>query len=312
MKKKSNRIEKKSALITLILQIVLLCGFYFVIAWKEPNPPIPQYGIELGFGTFTDNDEAKSNQINELPTENDQIIKEETDNDDLTPDEAIDSQENLESIDETQNEIIDQKIGTNQTISSSESTVREEDETIAIPEESEQTVKAVERVTQIEEDTKSKDSTTEKLIKKEYIVSENSSLDDSESESQVKKDQTNPETVSSKQINEIDERALYKANSGSKQGVNEGPELQISGWKWGTQKPRPMDTSDEIVGKVICNIRVDSDGYISAQLDSYTTPPSVAISYKNSLDGLQLEVKDQGVTLGSIGKVIFILKPKID
>ena len=72
-----------------------------------------------------------------------------------------------------------------------------------------------------------------------------------------------------------------------------------------------MDTSDEIVGKVICNIRVDSDGYISAQLDSYTTPSSVAIAYKNSLDGLQLEVKDEG-NLGSMGKVIFILKPKVD
>ena len=65
------------------------------------------------------------------------------------------------------------------------------------------------------------------------------------------------------------------------------------------KKPRPIDTSDEIVGKVICNIRVDSDGYISAQL-IVTTPSSVAIAYKNSLDGLQLEVKDEGVTLGSM------------
>jgi len=125
-------------------------------------------------------------------------------------------------------------------------------------------------------------------------------------------EQTDSKTGSNNQINEIDERALYKTNAGSKQGANEGPELQISGWEWGAQKPRPKDTSDEIVGKVICNIRVDSDGYISAQLDSYTTPPSVAIAYKNSLDGLQLEIKDDGVTLGSMGKVIFILKPKLD
>ena len=88
-----------------------------------------------------------------------------------------------------------------------------------------------------------------------------------------------------------------------REGTNEGPELQI--WMdMGNSKPRPIDTSDEIVGKVICNIRVDSDGYISAQLDSYTTPSSVAIAYKNSLDGLQLEVKDEGVTFGSMGKVI--------
>lgn len=31
------------------VQLVLLILFYFIVAWKEPFPPIPEYGIELGF-----------------------------------------------------------------------------------------------------------------------------------------------------------------------------------------------------------------------------------------------------------------------
>ena len=88
MKKVSNRIEKKSAVITLILQIVLLCGLFFAVAWKEPNPPIAQYGIELGLEVFTGSEEASTNQTNDLSTKNVQAIQEETGIDETTPDDV--------------------------------------------------------------------------------------------------------------------------------------------------------------------------------------------------------------------------------
>ena len=312
MKKESNRFEKKSAVITLILQIVLLCGLFFAVAWKEPNPPITQYGIELGFEVFTESEEANPNQKNNLPTDNSQIIPEDMGNDEIIPGDASELQEISETINEPQDDITDQEVLTDQIVPSSEAKEFPEDETAAILDESEQSLENLETVPKLEEVIESKESTDKETMSTDEAVPQTSSIDDSKSELQGEKEETNIDASSNGQTKEIDQRALYKTNTGDKQGVNEGPELQISGWKWGTQKPKPMDTSDEIVGKVICNIRVDSDGYISAQLDSYTTPPSVAIAYKNSLDGLQLEVKDDGVTLGSMGKVIFILKPKVD
>lgn len=36
-------------LTSLGVQLVLLVLFYFIVAWREPFPPIPEYGIELGF-----------------------------------------------------------------------------------------------------------------------------------------------------------------------------------------------------------------------------------------------------------------------
>jgi len=312
VKKESNRIEKKSALITLILQIVLVCGLFFAVAWKEPNPPIAQYGIELGFEVFTGTEEASPTQTNDSPTENSQIIQEETSNDEIGLNEVTESQEISELIGESQGDITDQEVETDQIIASSQIDALTDDETVVILDESEQIMEDVESTDKKEEDIEPEDNTAKKTLNTDEEDLQNASLDDSELELQGKMEQTDSKTGSNNQINEIDERALYKTNAGSKQGANEGPELQISGWEWGAQKPRPKDTSDEIVGKVICNIRVDSDGYISAQLDSYTTPPSVAIAYKNSLDGLQLEIKDDGVTLGSMGKVVFILKPKLD
>jgi protein TonB len=312
VKKESNRFEKKSAVITLILQIVLLCGLFFAVAWKEPNPPITQYGIELGFEVFTESEEANPNQKNNLPTDNSQIIPEDMGNDEIIPGDASELQEISETINEPQDDITDQEVLTDQIVPSSEAKEFPEDETAAILDESEQSLENLETVPKVEEVIESKESTNKETMSTDEAVPQTSSIDDSKSELQGEKEETNIDASSNGQTKEIDQRALYKTNTGDKQGVNEGPELQISGWKWGTQKPKPMDTSDEIVGKVICNIRVDSDGYISAQLDSYTTPPSVAIAYKNSLDGLQLEVKDDGVTLGSMGKVIFILKPKVD
>ncbi len=312
MKKNLNKIKKKSALITLTLQVVILVGLFFAVAWKEPNPPIPQYGIELGFEIFNDTKKESTNQKTEVLTENDQVTEEKPDNDETASVEAIESQEILEPIAELQNDIIDQEEVIDQIISSEESMVQSEVETIAIPDELVPIMEDAETIPEVEKEVESKASMAKNMMNKDNVISKNSPLADSLSELKNKLNRADLEKGSSNQNDKIDERALYKTNSGSKKGTNEGPELQISGWTWGTQKPRPMDTSDEIVGKVICNIRVDSDGYISAQLDSYTTPSSVAVAYKNSLDGLQLEVKEAGVTLGSMGKVIFILKPKVD
>ena len=311
MKKESNRIEKKSILITVVIQSVLIFGLFFAIAWKEPNPPIPQYGLELDFELFNDTEKVSTNQRSESPTENDQIFQENLDDNEIGGDKSIESKEISESSEEFQNDILNAK-ETDQIISPSETMVQSEVETAAIPDRLAQVAEDAETMPGADEEVESKDSAPKNMINKANVISQNSPLTDSLSELKDKLNRADLEKGTSSQNDKIDDRALYKTNSGSKRGTNEGPELQISGWTWGTQKPRPIDTSDEIVGKVICNIRVDSDGYISARLDSYTTPSSVAIAYKNSLDGLQLEVKDEGVTLGSMGKVIFILKPKVD
>jgi outer membrane biosynthesis protein TonB len=49
--KKEEKNKRIGWLTSIGVQLVLLILFYFIIAWREPFPPIPEYGIELGFTT---------------------------------------------------------------------------------------------------------------------------------------------------------------------------------------------------------------------------------------------------------------------
>ncbi len=43
--------NKRTALLyTTIIQVVLFVVLFFIVAWRAPDPPLPEYGIELNFG----------------------------------------------------------------------------------------------------------------------------------------------------------------------------------------------------------------------------------------------------------------------
>ena len=52
MEKRSDQERKNKRIgwiISVGVQLVLLILFYFIVAWREPIPPNPVYGIEIGF-----------------------------------------------------------------------------------------------------------------------------------------------------------------------------------------------------------------------------------------------------------------------
>jgi len=62
--------KKKSWIITIVLNVLLLLAFYFIVVWKQPVPPLPSFGLELNMGfTPTGSGERDSpNQPSETPT----------------------------------------------------------------------------------------------------------------------------------------------------------------------------------------------------------------------------------------------------
>jgi outer membrane biosynthesis protein TonB len=51
MNEREEKQNKTIALITAIgIHALLFLSFLFVLAWRSPNPPLPEYGIELNFG----------------------------------------------------------------------------------------------------------------------------------------------------------------------------------------------------------------------------------------------------------------------
>lgn len=62
----SNSLEQKSriqsALITVLVQVLLLLAIYFIVVWEQPNPPTPIYGLELNLG-FSDIGSGDQSQV---------------------------------------------------------------------------------------------------------------------------------------------------------------------------------------------------------------------------------------------------------
>src|SRR5688572_5170645 len=48
------RLNKKNRLVAALttggLQLALLGALFVLVAWRPPNPPLPEYGVELNFG----------------------------------------------------------------------------------------------------------------------------------------------------------------------------------------------------------------------------------------------------------------------
>src|SRR5690606_19850681 len=51
--------KRKAMIITAVINVLVLVGIFFIVVWKQPVPPIPQYGLELNLG-FTDEGSANT------------------------------------------------------------------------------------------------------------------------------------------------------------------------------------------------------------------------------------------------------------
>ena len=257
------------------VQLVLLILFYFLIAWREPFPPIPEYGIELGFTSSAgaSSSASKANQIQE-ESESEEVIEE------------------ADQIAEEITEEVVQETTTEEVVEQTE-TVTQEVEDVPIVEE-----KAAEK--------------TEKVVKEEPkeekkpTVDQRAVMPPTSSEA----DGDNEKKSDGKEENkEIDQRALY-GNSGTNTGSNEGASLSLSGWMWDF-KPKPNDTSDQS-GKIVYRIVVDQDGYlVKIETVTSTVSPAVERKYREAVQKLTFsKTGDYKSAPLSTGTVTFIIKSK--
>ena len=91
LKKKEERNRRIGWITALSAQLMLFVLFYFLVAWKAPNPPIPEYGIELGFTTSAG---ASSSTSPPETIEEDPIEQEEIEETEQEPSEEVAETEN--------------------------------------------------------------------------------------------------------------------------------------------------------------------------------------------------------------------------
>lgn len=257
------------------IQLALLILFYFLIAWREPSPPIPEYGIELGFTSSAGatSSASQANQIQE-ETESEEIIEE------------------AEQVEEEITEEVVQETTTQEVVDHTETLTQEVEDVPVVEKKLE---KKAEKVVKEEPNEKKKPAVDQRAV-----MPPTSSDTDGDNEKKSDGREENQK---------VDERGLM-GEQGNNTGSNEGASLSLSGWIWDF-KPKPNDTSDQS-GKIVYRIVVDQDGYlVKIETVTSTVSPAVERKYREAVQKLTFtKTGDNRSASLSTGTVTFIIKSR--
>ncbi|MFY0600570.1 MAG: hypothetical protein JXR03_12940 [Cyclobacteriaceae bacterium] len=304
--KKDEKYKRIGWLTSFLVQFGLLLLFYFLVAWKEPFPPIPTYGIELDFGLEqTGSGEVSDTASEEAPIEETEQVEE------ITPDEVIEEvvendlqEEVVEETEEVNDLPVEEAVYEDE---DSPDVVEENQVSEEIPEVAPVVEDTIEEIEDAEESTAEEpQEPVEEVVEDEIIETEAlmPSSDEPQTEEQSQGN-TEGDGDEGKEEGIIDGRAIYGS-----QGSAKGASLQMTGWKWDI-KPNPDEKSDE-VGKIVYKITINDEGeFVRIDLVSRTVSPNIERIYRQSIERLSFtKTNDYQPAPTSTGFVTFIIKSK--
>lgn len=291
MSAQQDRKNKQIAWITSVgIHGLLLVAFMLMMAWRAPNPPLPEYGIELNFGM----DEQGGGEIQPETSPgaqeeaNDQAEQEQTET--IQPEEQV----NEEPIPEKTEEPIISKV-------ESPVVVKEEKKEPAKEVVKEKVVESKPKVTPTEE--------VKKIEKKETLPSEQKGTDAKKGDPTTNQGDDGKQGDKGNPEGKLDAKALYGQQGGG--GGGEGFGLSMSGWAWADQ-PQIPNLPDNEDGRIEFEIECDSEG----EIIGITTIQRGLSARAEQL--LKEEIRKNSLMRTSAGKaperskgkVVFILKTK--
>ncbi|GAA5031033.1 hypothetical protein GCM10011506_21580 [Marivirga lumbricoides] len=273
--------------VSVAIHVILLLLFLWVTAWKEPYPPAPEFGIELNIGMTQEG--SGDEPVAEQPEENVQESEEET-------------------VEEVQDEVTDTEPADKTVESTSETESVNEVEEVA----DQEAVTKEDAPVKVEEKKTPPKKQTESAQQKKPV----------EAKKEPEKPKTNPNalfpgssTSQGDKANQSGDQGVEDGKVDSKnlmgpQGGGSGSSLDMAGWAWDSP-PRPNDTSDQN-GKIVFQIRVDSNGeVISVRLLETTVSPEVVQVYQNEVSRLSFSRTSGGIAPSqSSGKITFLIRSK--
>lgn len=273
----SDQREKKNRIIAMFtslgIHLAVLLAFLFMMAWRAPNPPFPEYGIELNFGL--DNQGTGDIQP-ETPASADETAT----------DEPLSEEPNTELREEQQEESKPVEEVVEQPVSKEESPV-------VVKETKKET-----EVKPVKEDIKEE--------KKEVKVAETKPSDDKGNPKQANQgDDKNKVGDKGSEEGSLDAKALYGKQGGGGGGVG----LDLAGWNW-DEIPRPNIPNNESNGKIIFEIKVDGNGeIISYRVLEKTLSIEAEKACKEAIEKLTFSKKSgAAVPDVSTGKITFVVR----
>jgi periplasmic protein TonB len=273
--------EKKNKRVALITSLgihgVLLIAFFFLMAWRAPNPPLPEYGVEINLGF---DDEGGGDVQPEEQPGSEQPTPEEAKPDEAKPQEEAKVEEKTE-----------------------EPVVSNVESPVVVKEVKTEKKEAVKD--------KPKEKVVETKPKEEKEVKEPVKATETKKGKDVPSQGDNPGKTGDKGSPEgkPDAKALYGKQGGG--GGGDGISLSMSGWAWADQ-PRTPQLDDNDNGRIEFEIECDENGDIIGitTLQRGLSPRSEQILKDEIRRNSLVRTAGGKAPERSKGKVVFILKTK--
>jgi periplasmic protein TonB len=215
--------------------VALFLIFMFAVAWRAPDPPLPEVGIELNFGL----DKQGSG--------------------DIQPETPVGEQQQDEKTEQQQQDVPEEEV---KPVESKPQETKPVDQPVVTKQESPVTVKEEKK-----EPVKPKEKVQEKTEEKTPVKEEVKAVyKPSADKTETKAGQTGNQGDDAGKTGDkgdpkgsLDSKALY-----GKPGGGGGVGLSMAGWDWAEKPKAPQPTeNDQFSGKVTFRIEVDSDGLIT-------------------------------------------------
>ena len=257
----------------------ILLILFFLVAWRAPDPPLPEYGIQLNFGL---DDQGTGDIQPEEPNATEEI-KEESKPEEQKPQEAAEVKPNEVQVAE-------------QPVSKQESpVVVKEEKKEAKPEPVKEKKKEEEKpLAEYKKEEKKESKTDAETNGGKTTTSHGDDAD-------KKGDKGDPE-------GSLDAKALYGKQGG---GGGNGLALSMSGWAWADQ-PRIPELPDNVDGRIVFEIECDEDGEIVGitTLERGLSPRAEQILKDEIRKNSLIRTSGGQVPTRSKGRVVFLLKTK--
>lgn len=287
--KKNNRI----ALLTSIgIHAALFLVFLFIVAWRAPNPPLPEYGIELNFGTV---DQGSGDVQPETPAGSENPAEEDVEqvkNDEPQPEDSP-----AETQESQPEKAIEQPV------------TSKVESPVVTKEEKKPENKPVEKPVEKKPETKPVQKPNEDLLFKpnpSNTEADKNTANSNEGKPVSQGDDANKSGDKGNPQGSVDAKALY----GKQGGGDGGPALDIAGWNW-DYIPKPDVPDNEIPGRIVFQIKVNQDGEVIG-IDKLESSVSVATekACREAIEKLTFSKTGTNVPNVSVGKITFVVRSK--
>jgi periplasmic protein TonB len=286
--------EKKNKRIAMATSVgvhaALLLLFIFAIAWRAPDPPLPEYGIELNFGL---DDQGSGAVQPTVPAGTQQ-----PEQDDVT------QTKNDEPQEEEKQEVVEAKPQESKPVE--QPVVTKQESPVSIKEEKKPDPKPVEKPKEqpkeVKTETKPKETVAEEKSTAK-TTAEKTTTDSKEGKPVSQGDDASKTGDKGDPKGKIDADALYGKQGGGQGGAG----LELSGWNW-DYIPKPNVPNNES-GRVVFEIKVDDSGEI---VSIKTIERSVSLEAENicrkEIEKLTFSKTGTNVPAISTGKITFLIR----